>query len=157
MTKFLAIFSLVIIVLLAFAACGEESTPTPAPAAQAIEAEVQRSVAAALADQSADFIREDAMSTEDMSALVQEAIGAQAPYAIPMPDHSPIPGRDAEEMARHSPVLSTVKYGGVSTDRACLRRVAAPIMSTWAVPTPWQGGRGAITGVASEQALDGNR
>ena len=25
-----------------------------------------------------------------------------------------------------------------STDRACLRRVAAPIMSTWAVPTPWQ-------------------
>ena len=37
MTKFLAIFSLVIIVLLAFAACGEESTPTPAPAAQAID------------------------------------------------------------------------------------------------------------------------
>ena len=35
-------------------------------------------------------------------------------------------------------VLSIVKFGGVSTDRACLRRVAAPIMSTWAVPTPWQ-------------------
>ena len=82
---------------------------------------------------------------------------AVVPYTIPMPYDSPIPGRDAEEMARHSPVLSTVKYGGVSTDRACLRRVAAPIMSTWAVPTPWQGGRGAITGVASEQALDGNR
>ncbi len=82
MTKFLAIFSLVIIVLLAFTACGEESTPTPAPAAQAIEAEVQRSVAAALADQSADSIREDAMSTEDMSALVQEAIGARAPEGI---------------------------------------------------------------------------
>ena len=59
-------------------------------------------------------------------------------YSIPMPDDSPIPGRDAEEMALHSPVLSTVKFGGVSTDRACLRRVAAPIMSTWAVPTPWQ-------------------
>ena len=82
MTKFLAIFSLIIIVLLAFAACGEESTHTPAPAAQAIEAEVQRSVAAALADQSADSIREDAMSTEDMSELVQEAIGAQAPEGI---------------------------------------------------------------------------
>ena len=89
MTKFLAIFSLVIIVLLAFAACGEESTPTPAPAAQAIEAEVQRSVAAALADQSADSIREDAMSTEDMSALVQEAIGAQAPYTIPISQSTP--------------------------------------------------------------------
>ena len=82
MTKFLAIFSLVIIVLLAFAACGEESIPTPAPDAQPIEAEVQRSVAAALADQSADSIREDAMSTEDISALVQEAIGPQAPEGI---------------------------------------------------------------------------
>ena len=82
MTKFLAIFSLVIIVLLAFAACGEESIPTPAPDAQPIEAEVQRSAAAALADQSADSIREDAMSTEDISALVQEAIGPQAPEGI---------------------------------------------------------------------------
>ena len=82
MTKFLAIFSLVIIVLLAFGACGEELIPTPAPAAQAIEAEVQRSVAAALADQSADSIREDAMPTEDISALVQEAIGVQAPEGI---------------------------------------------------------------------------
>ena len=33
-------------------------------------------------------------------------------YSIPMPDDSPIPGRDAEEMDLHSPVLSTVKYGG---------------------------------------------
>ena len=82
MTKFLVIFSLVIIVLLAFGACGEESIPTPAPAAQAIEAEVQRSVAAALADRSADSIREDAMSTEDVTALVQEAIGAQGPEGL---------------------------------------------------------------------------
>ena len=44
-----------------------------------------------------------------------------------------------------------------STDRACLRRVAAPIMSNWAVPTPWQRVARAITGVASDQALDGNR
>ena len=35
-------------------------------------------------------------------------------YSIPMPDDSPIPGRDAEEMALHSPVLSTVKFGGPS-------------------------------------------
>ena len=82
MTKFLVIFSLLIIVLLAFGACGEESILTPAPAAQAIEAEVQRSVAAALADRSADSIREDAMSTEDVTALVQEAIGAQGPEGL---------------------------------------------------------------------------
>ena len=35
-------------------------------------------------------------------------------------------------------VIGGLDSGGVSTDRACLRRVAAPIMSTWAVPTPWQ-------------------
>ena len=33
-------------------------------------------------------------------------------YSIPMPDDSPIPGKDAEEVALHSPVLSTVKFGG---------------------------------------------
>ena len=38
-------------------------------------------------------------------------------YAIPMPDDSPIPGRDAEEMALHSPVLSTVKFGGAGGTR----------------------------------------
>ena len=29
-----------------------------------------------------------------------------------MPDDSPIPGRDVEELALHGPVLSTVKSGG---------------------------------------------
>ena len=33
-------------------------------------------------------------------------------YTIPMPDDSPIPGRDAEEMALNGSVLSTVKFGG---------------------------------------------
>ena len=40
-------------------------------------------------------------------------------YTIPMPDDSPIPGRDAEEMALHAPVLSTVKFGG--PERTVLR------------------------------------
>ena len=34
-------------------------------------------------------------------------------YTIPMPYDSPVPGKDAEEMALHSPVLSTVKFGGL--------------------------------------------
>ena len=38
-------------------------------------------------------------------------------YTIPMPDDSPIPGRDAEEMALHTPVLSTVKFGGAGGKR----------------------------------------
>ena len=33
-------------------------------------------------------------------------------YTIPMPDDSPIPGRDAEEIALNGSVLSTVKFGG---------------------------------------------
>ena len=33
-------------------------------------------------------------------------------YTIPMPDDSPIPGRDAEEMAPNGSVLSTFKFGG---------------------------------------------
>ena len=33
-------------------------------------------------------------------------------YTIPMPDDSRIPGRNAEEMALHGSVLSTVKNGG---------------------------------------------
>ena len=33
-------------------------------------------------------------------------------YTIPMADDSPIPGRDAEEMALNGSVLSTVKFGG---------------------------------------------
>ena len=33
-------------------------------------------------------------------------------YTIPMPDDSPIPGRDVEEMALNGSVLSTVKFGG---------------------------------------------
>ena len=35
-------------------------------------------------------------------------------YSIPMPDDSPIPGRDAEEMALNGSVLSTVKFGGLT-------------------------------------------
>ena len=33
-------------------------------------------------------------------------------YTIPMSDDSPIPGRNAEEMALNGSVLSTVKKGG---------------------------------------------
>ncbi len=44
--------------------------------------------------------------------IVVEPGGALVRYAIPMPEDSPIGGKDAEEMALHSPVLSTVKSGG---------------------------------------------
>ena len=44
--------------------------------------------------------------------IVVEPGGALVRYTIPMPEDSPIGERDAEEMALHSPVLSTVKRGG---------------------------------------------
>ena len=44
--------------------------------------------------------------------IVVQPGGALVRYTIPMPEDSPIGGRDAEEMALHSSVLSTVKSGG---------------------------------------------
>ena len=41
-----------------------------------------------------------------------EPAGALVRYTIPMTEDSPTGERDAEEMALHSPVLSTVKSGG---------------------------------------------
>ena len=49
-------------------------------------------------------------------------------YTIPMPDDSPIPGRDAEEMALHSPVLSTVKFGGPAGIRTQDTRIKSPML-----------------------------
>ena len=44
--------------------------------------------------------------------IVVQPGGAVVRYTIPMPDDSPIGGKDAEELALHSPVLSSVKSGG---------------------------------------------
>jgi len=44
--------------------------------------------------------------------IVVQPGGALVRYTIPMPVDSPIGGKDAEEMALHSPVLSSVKSGG---------------------------------------------
>ena len=49
-------------------------------------------------------------------------------YTIPMPDDSPIPGRDAEEMALNGSVLSTVKYGGPSGIRTLDTRIKSPVL-----------------------------
>ena len=38
-------------------------------------------------------------------------------YTIPMPDDSPIPGRNAEEIVLNGSVLSTVKNGGLAWTR----------------------------------------
>ena len=44
--------------------------------------------------------------------IVVQPGNALVRYTIPMPQDSPIGGMDAEEVALHAPVLSTVKSGG---------------------------------------------
>ena len=44
--------------------------------------------------------------------IVVQPVNAVVRYSIPMPEDSPIGGRDSEEVTLDSPVLSTVKSGG---------------------------------------------
>ena len=53
--------------------------------------------------------------------IMVEPDGAMVRYTIPMPEDSPIGEKDTEEMALHSPVLSTVKRGGPRWGRTCGR------------------------------------
>ena len=50
-------------------------------------------------------------------------------YTIPMPDDSPIPGRNAEEMVLNGSVLSTVKNGGAEGIRTPDPRLAKAVLS----------------------------
>ena len=60
-------------------------------------------------------------------------------YAIPMPEDSPIPGRDAEEMALDGSVLSTVKSGGPCGDRTHDNRIKSPVLCQLScTPLLWQ-------------------
>ena len=65
-----------------------------------------------------DFLNESELTERRafIESFVKEIVvmpdNAVVRYTIPMPDDSPIPGRDAEEMALNGSVLSTVKFGG---------------------------------------------
>ena len=73
---------------------------------------------AAYVKEMSDFLMESELTETRafIQSFVKEIVvmpdNAVVRYTIPMPDASPIPGRDAEEMALHSPVLSTVYVGG---------------------------------------------
>ena len=65
-----------------------------------------------------EFLRESEMTEGKafIETFVKEIVimpeKAVIRYTVPMPDDSPIPGRDAEEMALSGSNLSTVKFGG---------------------------------------------
>ena len=64
-------------------------------------------------------------------------------YTIPMPQDSPIKGKDAQEIALGAPVLSTVTHGGPCGDRTHDTRIKSPVLylaeltargQLWALP-----------------------
>ena len=74
---------------------------------------------AAYAQEMSDFLKESELTGRRafIETFVKEIVvmpgDALVRYTIPMPDDSPIPGRNAEEMALNGGVLSTVKNGGL--------------------------------------------
>ena len=73
---------------------------------------------AAYAQDMSEFLKESELTERRafIETFVKEIVvmpgDALLRYTIPMPDDSPIPGRNAEEMALNGSVLSTVKNGG---------------------------------------------
>ena len=59
--------------------------------------------------------------------IVVQPGNALVRYTIPMPQDSPIGGMDAEEVALHAPVLSTVKSGGPKEIRTLLQLYLRPL------------------------------
>ena len=78
---------------------------------------------AAYAQDMSEFLKESELTERRafIETFVKEIVvmpgDALLRYTIPMPDDSPIPGRNAEEMALNGSVLSTVKNGGACTYR----------------------------------------
>ena len=60
--------------------------------------------------------------------IVVQPGNALVRYTIPMPQDSPIGGMDAEEVALHAPVLSTVKSGGPAGIRTLDTRIKSPML-----------------------------
>ena len=73
---------------------------------------------AAYAQDMSEFLNESELTERRafIETFVKEIVvmpgDALLRYTIPMPDDSPIPGRNAEEMVLNGSVLSTVKNGG---------------------------------------------
>ncbi len=89
----------------------------------------------AYANDMSEFLNESELTERRaiIESFVKEIVvspgNAVVRYTIPMPDDSRIPGMDAEEVALHGPVLSTVKYGGPGRTRTGDPRDANAMLS----------------------------
>ena len=68
--------------------------------------------------------------------IVVQPGNAVVRYSIPMPEDSPIGGRDTEEVALDAPVLSTVKLGGPYGDRTHDTRIKSPVLCQTELTAP---------------------
>ena len=89
---------------------------------------------AAYAQEMREFLKESELTGRRafIETFVKEIVvmpgDALVRYTIPMPDDSPIPGRNAEEMALNGSVLSTVKNGGPAGIRTLDTRIKSPML-----------------------------
>ena len=89
---------------------------------------------AAYAQEMSDFLKESELTgcRAFIETFVKEIVvmpgDALVRYTIPMPDDSPIPGRNAEDMALNGSVLSTVKNGGPTGIRTQDTRIKSPML-----------------------------
>ena len=78
---------------------------------------------ATFAEEMSEFLKESELTERRafIESFVKEIVvmpdNAVVRYTIPMPEDSPIGGRDAEEMALNGSVLSIVKFGGAEGTR----------------------------------------
>ena len=85
----------------------------------------------AYAEDMSEFLNESELTERKVfiESFVKEVVmrpgNAVVRYSIPIPEDSRIPGGGAEEVAFHGPVLSTVKYGGLTT------MVDTVVFETW--------------------------
>ncbi len=89
---------------------------------------------AAYAREMNDFLMEGELteSRAFIQSFVKEIVVAPGRatirYAIPMPQDSPIGGRDVQEIALSAPVLSTVHHGRPSGARTLDTRIKSPVL-----------------------------
>ena len=105
---------------------------------------------AAYAQDMSEFLKESELTERRafIETFVKEIVvmpgDALLRYTIPMPDDSPIPGRNAEEMVLNGSVLSTVKNGGPPGTRTLNLLIKSQLLFQIELAAPVTGGPSSI-------------
>ena len=88
----------------------------------------------AYAEDMSEFLNESELTERRafIETFVKEIVvrpgNAVVRYTIPVPEDSPMEGKDVEEVNLDAPVLSTVKFGGPCGDRTHDTRIKSPVL-----------------------------